>query len=138
MAKRAASGKGGVVIAQEIFALVQGNKAIKGPEVMTALREKFPKVTFNENSCQVAYANARKKLGLTRTMAKRPIGSGSSSSSPRQARAQAAPAAAAAPTSTGAIDINLLQAAKALLQHCNGDAGLAKVALTQIAALQMG
>ena len=72
MAKRASSGKSGVVISQEILALVQANKAIKGPEVMVALREKFPKESFNEASCQVAYANARKKLGLTRTLAKRP------------------------------------------------------------------
>lgn len=132
MAKRAAAGKGGVVIAKEILALVESNNAIKGPEVMVALREKFPKVSFNEASCQVAYANARKKLGLTRTVAKRPIG----------ARRVGRPGrtAAVSPASIGGavvIDLNLLQAAKTLLQHCSGDAAVAQTALRQVAALQM-
>jgi hypothetical protein len=132
MAKRAASGKGGVVIAQEILALVESNNAIKGPEVMVALREKFPKVTFNESSCQVAYANARKKLGLTRTVAKRPIGA-------RRVGRPGRTAAASSATTGGSavIDLNLLQAAKILLQHCNGDAAAAQTALRQVAALQM-
>ena len=132
MAKRAAAGKGGVVIAQEILALVKANNAIKGPEVMVALREKFPKATFNEASCQVAYANARKKLGLTRTVAKRPIGA-------RRVGRPGRPAASAAGTGSGSatLDINLLQAAKTLLQHCNGDAAAAVNALKQVAALQM-
>lgn len=132
MAKRAAAGKGGVVIAQEILALVQANNAIKGPEVMVALREKFPKATFNEASCQVAYANARKKLGLTRTVAKRPIGAGRAGR-PIRSTVAAAPAAGSA-----VIDISLLQAAKTLLQHCQGDAAAAQTALKQVAALQMG
>jgi hypothetical protein len=36
------------------------------------------------------------------------------------------------------VDISLLQAAKALLMHCNGDANAAAQALKQVAALQMG
>jgi hypothetical protein len=133
MAKRAAAGKGGVVIAQEILALVQGNNAIKGPEVMTALREKFPKTPFNDASCQVAYANARKKLGLTRTVAKRPIGA--SGPAKKSAYVAATPSAGAA--GAVSVDIGLLQAAKSLLQHCNGDSAVAVLALKQIAALQM-
>jgi hypothetical protein len=129
MAKRASSGKGGVVIAQEILALVQANKAIKGPEVMVALREKFPKESFNEASCQVAYANARKKLGLTRTLAKRP---GKAPSGQTRLK-PVAPVA-----SSAVLDISLLQAAKALLQHCNGDATSAALALKHVASLQMG
>ena len=134
MAKRAAAGKGGVVIAQEILALVQANNAIKGPEVMIALREKFPKATFNEASCQVAYANARKKLGLTRTVAKRPIGAGRVG---RPVRTAASAGSTASAAGSAAIDISLLQAAKTLLQHCNGDAAAAQTALKQVAALQM-
>ncbi len=134
MAKRAAAGKGGVVISQEILALVKGNNAIKGPEVMAALREKFPKTPFNDASCQVAYANARKKLGLTRTVAKRPIGASSSAKKSSYVPASSTPVASGA----ASVDlIGLLQAAKALLQHCNGDAAVAVTALKQIAALQM-
>ena len=115
--------------------MVQANNAIKGPDVMVALREKFPKVTFNEASCQVAYANARKKLGLTRTVAKRPIGAGRLG---RQGRTAAVGASAAVPSAgSGAIDFSLLQAAKALLQHCSGDAAAAQTALKHVAALQM-
>jgi len=133
MAKRASAGKGGVVIAQEILSIVQANKAIKGPEMMVVLREKFPKHDFNEASCQVAYANARKKLGLTRTVVKRPAGAGR----PAQVTGRLKPVPAAAP-SAASPDMNLLQAAKALLQFCNGDAAVAQMALKQVAALQMG
>ena len=132
MAKRAAA-KGGVVISQEIFNLVKNNNSIKGPEVVTALREKYPKVDFNSASCQVAFANARKKLGLTRTVVKRPVGATKSAYRPIGPKA-----VAVAATSVDTVNISLLQAAKALLMHCNGDANVAAQALKQVAALQMG
>jgi hypothetical protein len=132
MAKRAAA-KGGVVISQEIFNLVKNNNSIKGPEVVTALREKYPKVEFNSASCQVAFANARKKLGLTRTVVKRPVGAA------KPGRRQiGSKVTVVAPTSSETVNISLLQAAKALLVHCNGDANVAAQALKQVAALQMG
>lgn len=134
MAKRAA--KGGVVISQEIMELVKANNSIRGSEVMTALREKFPKVKFNNASCQVAFANARKKLGLSKTVARKPIGSGSTSFR-KPGRPPAAAAAAPASSAAVVIDISVLQAAKALLQHCQGSADAASQALKQIAALQM-
>ena len=40
--------------------------------------------------------------------------------------------------SSAVLDISLLQAAKALLQHCNGDATSAALALKHVASLQMG
>jgi hypothetical protein len=139
MAKRAA-GKDGVVISQEILALVKDNNAIRGPEVMAALREKFPKVSFNENSCQVAYANARKKLGLTKTLAKRPGGRrpiGSQRAGRPAAAATAGSATGAAAPSSVSVDMPLLQAAKTLLKACNGDANAALSALKTVASLQM-
>lgn len=132
MAKRAAA-KGGVVISQEIFNLVKSNNSIKGPEVVTALREKYPKVDFNSASCQVAFANARKKLGLTRTVVKRPAGAAKPGRRPIGAKV-----VSVATTSSESVNISLLQAAKALLVHCNGDANAAAQALKQVAALQMG
>ena len=142
MGKRAGAGKGGIVIAQEIRALVQANNEIKGPDVMSALREKFPKIVFNDNSCQVAYANARKKLGLAKTVAKRPIGAARLGRRPgrppgRPPGSAAASAASVGSTAAASVDISLLQAAKALLQHCKGDAVVAQSALKQIASLQM-
>ena len=73
----------------------------------------------------VAYSNARKRLGLTKTVAKRPIG--------RRAASAAAPTAAVA----GSLDISLMQAAKALLQHCKGNVNAAHGALEQIASFQL-
>lgn len=138
MAKRGGAGKSGIVVAQEIRAMIEANKSIKGPEVMAALREKFPKETFNDKSCQVSYANIRKSMGLARTVKKKPGGSNAKAGRPsgrpvgtwRQS-------AAVAPTAESAVYIDLLQAAKALLQHCNGDVTVAVQALKQIAALQM-
>ncbi len=111
MAKRGSAAKGGFVMAQEILTLVQGNKSIKGPEVLAVLKEKFPKIEINNASCQVAYANARRKLGLTRTIAKIPAAFG---------------------------NIALLQSAKTLLEYCDGDTAAAIEALNQVASLQMG
>ena len=128
MAKRAGASKSGVVAAQEIKALILANKNIKGPEVMAALREKFPKETFNDKSCQVTYANIRKSLGLSRTVKRKPIPAGSRVTGSR-------PIGAAVADSS--IDFGLLQAAKTLLQQSNGDLNIAVNALKQIAALQM-
>ena len=142
MGKRAGAGRGGIVIAQEIRALVAANNDIKGPEVMAALREKFPKVEFNDNSCQVSYANARKKMGIAKTVAKRPIGAARPGRRPGRppgsgsATAASAASTGSAPAATP-VDISLLQAAKALLQHCKGDVAVAQSALKQIASLQM-
>ncbi|MFN5587965.1 MAG: hypothetical protein ACK5DR_21910, partial [Planctomyces sp.] len=73
MAKRAAAGKGDVTVnvSKEVRALVEGNQEIRGPEVIANLKERFPTMVLNENSVQVAFANARRKLGLTRTIKKR-------------------------------------------------------------------
>jgi len=139
MAKRAAASKDGVNVSAEIRALVESNKDIRGPEVIAALKEKFPGAKFNNASVQVAFANARKKLGLTRTLKKkpRPVGSGSGRRPGRPAAVTttAAPAAVAA---AAGVDFSLLQAAKTLLQHCKGDVAAAQQALKQLAALQMG
>lgn len=134
MAKRMGAGKGGIVVAQEIRALIEANNNIKGPEVMAALREKYPKIEFNDNSCQVSYANIRKKMGLSRTLVKRPAGGKKNQQRPAGARRQDATPAG---TSDAAVNIVLLQAAKTLLQQCNGDLAVATQALRQIASLQM-
>lgn len=129
MAKRAGASKSGVVAAQEIKALILANKSIKGPEVITALREKFPKETFNDKSCQVTYANIRRTLGLSRTVKRKPLPAGRPAAGTRQIGVSAA---------ESSVDFSLLQAAKALLQHCSGDLNVAVNALKQIASLQMG
>jgi len=136
MAKRVGAGKSGIVVAQEVRALIEANNSIKGPEVMAALREKFPKETFNDKSCQVSYANIRKSMGLSRTLKKKPGMSKKKAGRP-PGRPVGTWRPATASTAESAVNISLLQAAKALLQHCNGDAAVAVHALKQIAALQM-
>ncbi|MEI6539896.1 MAG: hypothetical protein WCO86_10285 [Planctomycetota bacterium] len=135
MAKRSSSGNSGIVVAQEIRAMIEANNSIKGPEVLTALKEKFPKELFKEKSCQVTYANIRKNMGLSRTIQQKP----------------GAPKAENGTTSwqlacrdricfdgqKKTVNMSLLQAAKTRLQHCHGDAAVAVQALKQIAALQM-
>lgn len=138
MAKRTGAGKDGIVVSQEIRAMIKANSSIKGPEVMAALREKFPKVSFNDKSCQVSYANIRRDLGLSRTFKKKP---GASKKKPGQRPGRPAgtwrQATASDSAAESGINISLLQAAKALLQHCHGDVAVAAQALKQIAALQM-
>ncbi len=128
MAKRASASKSGVIVAQEIKALILANNNIKGPDVMAALREKFPKETFNDKSCQVTYANIRKNLGLSRTLKKKPVAAGRSATGTRHIGVAAL---------ESSVDMSLLHAAKVLLQHCNGDVTVAVNALKQIASLQM-
>lgn len=140
MAKRAAASKDGVNVSAEIRTLVESNNDIRGPEVIAALKEKFPGAKFNNASVQVAFANARKKLGLTRTLKKkpRPVGSGSGRRPGRPAAAASPAAPVAAAAAAAGVDFSLLQAAKTLLQHCKGDVAAAQQALKQLAALQMG
>jgi len=132
MAKPAGAEKSGIVVAQEIRAMIEANNSIKGPEVMAALREKFPRASFNDKSCQVSYANIRKGLGLSRTLKKKPGAPKKKAGRPAGIWRQAA-----VPTADSAVNLSLLQAAKTLLQHCNGDATVAAQALKQIASLQM-
>ena len=135
MAKRSGTGKSGIVVAQEIRAMIEANSSIKGPEVMTLLKEKFPRETFNDKSCQVSYANIRKSMGLSRTLKKKPGTAKKKAGRPLGWRP--ATAVASAPMAESSINISLLQAAKELLQHCHGDAAVAAQAIKQIAALQM-
>ena len=129
MAKRAAAGRDDVNVSKEVRVLVEGNKEIRGPEVIAILKEKHPGYPFNENSVQVAFANARRKLGLTRTIKKRPA-----------KRKAGRPAAAAAPTAapaTTAAGVNMaaLTAARDLLKACGGDVAAAQTAIKQIVVL---
>ena len=139
MAKRAAAAKDGVNVTREVQAIVEGNTSIRGPEVLTVLKEKFPNVTFNTNSVQVAFANARRKLGLTRVLARRPRKKALLARRPRLATGiPAAPAAAPTTTAPASDMMATLQAARDLLKAAGGDISVAKEALGLVASLQMG
>ncbi|MFM7164379.1 MAG: hypothetical protein ACKO3T_03975 [Planctomycetaceae bacterium] len=93
MAKRSAAAQESVNVSREVFAVVEGNQAIRGTEVLTVMREEFSNVMFNTDSVQVACANARRKPGLALIVARRP---GKSKLLAR--RCSAAPSTAPVPT----------------------------------------
>ncbi len=62
MAKKKA--RSGFNMAEEVRKLLKENRKLTGPEVYAALKKKFPKQKFNENSFSVAVSAARKKLGI--------------------------------------------------------------------------
>ena len=126
MAKRAA--KGEFVMAAEIRALLESNKNLTGPEVVAALQKKFPSQEINRNSASVAFANARKSMGITSAKRvkkrRRPV---------RRNVLRSTPTA----TTSSPVNLEVLQAAKSLLQKCGGDASAASNALKSVAALQV-
>jgi hypothetical protein len=128
MAKKA--GKSGFVMSTEILELVRADNSLTGKQVIEALEKKYPKAEINRNSASVAFSNARRELGLNVgrkvKRRRRPVG--------RSRTGAATPAPVAATT----VDLDMLKAAKELLQKCNGDAATAASALRSVAALQMG
>lgn len=115
-------------MAEEIRSLLAENRQMTGREVINALKEKFPKLSINENSCSVAYTAARKKLGIASVRRKRPTA---------KARKRPAGSTKSAAVSAPVAGMDMLQAAKELLQYCQGDSTLAAAALKHVAALQM-
>ena len=102
----------------EVRALLQSNKNLTGPEVYAALTKKFPGQKINRNSCQVAFANARKKMGLTRKK-----------SGKRIYRKVVKPAA-------DTVSLTALRSARELLARTNGDVAVATAVLKEVKALQ--
>ena len=114
MAKR----KSSFNMSAEVRALLRSNKKLRGPEVHAALAKKFPGKPINKNSCQVAFANARKKLGITRRTKGKGI-----------YRKVARP-------SVDTVSLTALRSARELLAKTNGDVALATAILKEIKALQ--
>lgn len=103
----------------EVRALLQSNRNLTGPEVYAALTKKFPGQKINKNSCQVAFANARKKMGLTRKKKSgKPI-----------YRKVAKPTA-------DTVSLSALRSARELLSRTNGDVAVATAVLKEVKALQ--
>ena len=109
----------------EVRALLKANNNISGPEVYEALCQKTPGQKINKNSCGVAFANARKKMGLTRKSKKK---IGSDNNSRRGAKSTA--------TATDTISLSALRCARELLVRTNGDVSVAAAVLREVKALQ--
>ncbi len=107
----------------EVRALLKANNNISGPEVYEALCQKTTGQKINKNSCGVAFANARKKMGLTRKSKKK---IGSDNNSRRGAKS----------TATDTISLSALRCARELLVRTNGDVSVAAAVLREVKALQ--
>lgn len=112
--------KSGFNMSAEVRALLQKNNQLTGPEIYATLSKKFPGQKINKNSCQVAFANARKKMGLTRKSSKsgKPI-----------YRKVAKP-------SSDRVSLSALRSARELLARTDGDLSLATAILREVKALQ--
>ena len=133
---RKSAGSSDFNMAEEIRNLLVEDHLLTGKDVLNQLRKKFPKQPINEGSCQVAFANARKKLGLSTVRKKRPAGNIGRGRTSRTWTASSR-AISSQSADTAVPGIELLLAAKSLLQHCGGDAALATAALKQVASLQV-
>lgn len=109
-------------LSAEVRALVEANNSITGPEVYAAVSKKAKGRKINQNSCGVAYAMARKKLGLTRKRAGKIAGG---------------PVSRRVPKPSGdTISLAALRSARELLARTNGDLATATAILREVKALQ--
>ena len=102
----------------EVRNLLGKDETMSGPEVLAALSKKFPGQKINKGSCNVAFAMARKKLGLT--------GKGTGN---RIYRKVAKPDAET-------VSLSALRSARELLNRTNGDVALANAILKEVKMLQ--
>ncbi len=126
MAKKRASG--GFNMAQEIRALLRGNRGMSGKEVFESLVKNFPSQNINKASCGVAFYGARDALGIKST---RPAGKKRKKATRKKVVVKRTPAAAGK-----LVDIAALQAAAKYLSEV-GDAGQAIDAIRQLKSLQI-
>ena len=111
--------KSGFNMSAEVRALLKANKNLTGPEVYEKLTKKFSGQSINRNSCQVAFANARRKMGLTgrKAGAKRIY-----KKVPK--------------TVNDSVSLSALRSARELLSRTNGDVQLATAILREVKSLQ--
>ena len=110
--------KSGFNMSLEIRRLLTANKNLSGPEVYELLRKKFPGKSINKGSCQVAFTNSRKKLGLRGKKRGRQF-----------VRKVTKP-------STDTVSLSALRSARELLANTNGDVAMATAILKEMKALQ--
>lgn len=121
MAKKKAA-RGGFNMSAEIRALLTANPQSTGREVYEALCAKFPGEKINENSCNVAFSNSRRKLGLGKSGGRKTV---------RRQRPAAA-AAKVARSVEGSVSLDAIRAACDLLAK----AGSVEAAVSIVKSLQ--
>lgn len=119
MAKRKPAG--GFVLAAAVRNVLTKDPSLSANQVIEAIRREHPKARFNEASAKVSFSNMRRQMGIARKRRK-----------VRRLR----PAMPTAKSSTRALKLDLLQAAKNLLAAA-GSSENALAALRQVASLQV-
>lgn len=109
-------------LSAEVRELVEANNSITGPEVYATLSKKHKGKKINQGSCGVAFAMARKKLGLTRKKAKKISGKSIS----RTVRKP----------STDTVSLAALRSARELLAKTEGDVDAAVAVVKEVKAIQ--
>jgi hypothetical protein len=122
MAKKKASADG-FKMAAAIRDLLNENRKLSGREAQAAIEQKYPDQKINQNSFNVAFYNARHKLGIK--------------SGRRRKVVRVAKPGVARKSSGGAINMELLAAAREMLKAA-GSAENAVAAIKQLQALQIG
>lgn len=118
MAKKK-SARGGFNMSAEIRSILSANTGMSGREVYEAMVAKFPNANINEGSCNVAFSNARRKLGLGKggrgkvVRVKRPVAT-------QGAKASAKTVAAAAAGAKGSFSLDAIRAACDLIAKTGG------------------
>jgi hypothetical protein len=121
MAKKATK-RGGFNMSATVRDVLSENRELTGREVEAEVRKRYPKEKINPKSLNVAFTNARQKLGISKKR-----------KSVRKRKPSTTPAA----RTTGKVDMSALQAARKFVAEV-GDADQAMEAVRQLKTLQIG
>lgn len=114
----------------EIREMLEADASLSGRQVLEALQAKFPDQEINANSCNVAFSNARRKLGIRRSGKKAVV------RRPRPAVA-ARSAGRAAVTAPASVSLDALKAACELVAKAGGTEAAIGI-VRSLAALKLG
>jgi len=123
MAKKK-SARGEFNMSQEIRTLLEADPKQSSRDIFEQLKAKFPDRTINQNSCNVAFSHARRRLGIRGGGKKRAV------------KVQRPSAQVATTSSSEGVNIGLLKLARKFLSEA-GSSSAAISAIQQVEALQL-
>ena len=121
MAKKSTR-KSGFNMSAAVRDVLTENRELSGREVEEEVRKKYPKQDINPKSLNVAFSNARQKLGITKKR--------------RKSVKHRKPSSTAGARTSTKVDMNNLQAARKFVSEV-GDVDQALEAVRQLKTLQI-
>lgn len=115
----------------EIRDMLEADSSLSGRQVLEALQAKFPDQEINANSCNVAFSNARRKLGIRRSGKKAVV------RRPRPAAVAARSTGRAAAAAPASVSLDALKAACELVAKAGGTEAAIGI-VRSLAALKLG